>query len=345
MTKAILLLSGGLDSTLAGKILLDLGVEVEALHFTTPFCNCTPKKMGCNAARAAADEIGIHVRTVASGLDYLETMKHPRHGRGAHMNACIDCRIHTFTLARELMAEVGADFVATGEVLGQRPMSQRLDAMNLIERESGLSGLIVRPLCAQHMPPSQPETDGLIARDRLLAMSGRGRRPQMELADALGIKGWLCPAGGCMLTMADFAERFAELLKLEPSFDLTDARLLRYGRHFRLPGGAKAIVGRDATENTVLEQMARRGDAVLQPANEVPGPTVLVRRLAEPIAADDVKLAAGLVAAYVRPARPVAVEVNRRATKEEAANEPGTMIDAAPLDPAVYDKWRVGAFD
>ena len=301
MAKAILLLSGGLDSTLAGKLLLQMGIEVEAVNFFSPFCNCTPKSAGCSAAKSAADQLGIPVRAFACGQDYLEAMKRPRFGRGKNMNACLDCRIHLFSRAREYMLECNADFIATGEVLGERPMSQHRRAMEIIARESGLADHIVRPLCAQLMPPSQPEREGLVDREQLLAIQGRRRLPQIALAKELGIKDYLCPAGGCLLTDKEFAARFKELLEHDPGFGLNDAKLLRYGRHFRLPGGTKAVVGRNEEENLVLERAAQTADLLLVPLN-VPGPSVLCRGES---AEQEVAPAAGLLAAYMTKPGPV----------------------------------------
>ena len=304
MAKALLLLSGGLDSTIAGKTLLEMGMEVEAVNFTSPFCRCTPKSFGCSAARLAADSLGIPVRMLVKGEDYLEVVKHPRHGRGSGMNPCIDCRIYTFRRARELMPETGADFIATGEVLGQRPMSQRGQAMELIERESGLEGLVVRPLSARLLPPSRPEREGLLDRNRLLAIQGRSRREQIVLARDYGVNDYPCPAGGCLLTDPEFAARLRELLAREPACGLNDALLLSRGRHFRLPGGAKAVVGRDEEDNRRLEALARSGDWLLAPGGGAAGPTVLLRRGAsldeigpdaEPLA-----FAAGLLAMFTR---------------------------------------------
>jgi tRNA U34 2-thiouridine synthase MnmA/TrmU len=278
MVKALLLLSGGLDSTLAGRILLEMGVDVEAVNFSSPFCRCTPKSFGCSAARAAAIALGVKVTTLWKGEDYLDVVKHPRHGRGCGMNPCLDCRIFTFRKACELLPEIGADFVVTGEVLGQRPMSQHREAMLLIERESGLDGLIVRPLSAQLLPPSLPERRGLIDRNRLLSLHGRSRREQMAMASGYGIHDYPCPAGGCLLTDLEFSARMRELFTVEPECDLDDVRLLSVGRHFRLPDGAKVVVGRNEADNQCLEQMAKSDDWLLIPGSGAPGPVVLLRR-------------------------------------------------------------------
>ncbi len=318
MAKAILLLSGGLDSTLAGKLLLEMGIEVEAVNFVSPFCRCTPRSLGCSAARRSASQLDIEVRVFPCGEDYLETLKHPRFGRGRGMNPCVDCRIYMFSRASGYMAARGADFVATGEVLGERPMSQRRQAMEIIERESGLAGLILRPLCARLMPPTVPEREGIVDRDVLLAISGRSRKPQIELAAKLGVTDYPCPAGGCLLTDHEFAARFRDLLAYEPDCRMADARLLRFGRHFRLPSGAKVVVGRDETENDYIEHAARAGDTLLIPL-DVPGPSALCRRARDTA---DVMTAAGLVVAYIKDATCVDVEV--------VASDDSRVLEAVP---------------
>ena len=334
MAKAILLLSGGLDSTLAGKMLLEMGIEVQAVNFTSPFCNCTPRDHSCSAARAAAEQLGIPVRVLACKEDYLEVMKHPRFGRGAHMNACIDCRIFIFGKAKAMMEETGADFVATGEVLGERPMSQRLPAMELIEREAGLQGKIVRPLSGQLMKPSDAEKSGLIQREQLTDIQGRCRQPQFALAAKLGIKDFLCPAGGCLLTDPEFAERFRDLLEHEPGFGVADAVLLRYGRHFRLPSGAKVVCGRNEAENPIIENAWREGDRLLVPGVGGIGPSVLCRGAR---GEEDVALAAGILRAYAKAAPGVAVRNPQSGTDEALA------VAGEQADRAEFAKYRVGS--
>ena len=338
MPKAILLLSGGLDSTLAGKLLVEAGVEVEALNFTSPFCNCTPKSSGCSAARTAAEQLGVPVRTLGCGDEYLEVVKHPKHGRGRGANPCLDCRIHMFSRAKAHMLETGADFVATGEVLGERPMSQRRQAMETIERESGLQGLVVRPLCGRLFPPTVPEQQGLIRREWLHDIQGRRRLPQLEMASAFGISDYPCPAGGCLLTDAEFAAKFFDLFEHDPGFGVRDATLLRYGRHFRLPGGAKAVVGRNEEENGRIEQLVREDDVLLVPA-EVNGPTALCRPgdAASGDSSGDLALVASLVASYVKGG--TAIDVVAR-----QSGGPARMFrSAAPADREAAESWRVRA--
>lgn len=330
--KAVLLLSGGLDSTLAGKLLLEMNVDVEAINFVSIFCQCTPKSASCPAARAAAQQLGIPVHVFVCGEDYLEVVKHPRFGRGSGVNPCIDCRIHMFRRARTYMEETGADFVATGEVLDERPMSQRRKTMEIIERESGLAGRIVRPLCARLLAPSIPEQEGLIDRSGLKAIRGRRRRPQIDLAEQYGLD-YLCPAGGCLLTDKEFAARFSDLLEHSPNFDLHDARLLRIGRHFRLPDGNKVIVGRNENENERLKNSLRDGDVLVMTA-DVAGPSALCSGADM---ANGIEIAARLVATYTKGGCPLRVKVQRNHGQEETLN--GLY---APFDRQLAEQWRVG---
>ena len=275
--KALCLLSGGLDSTLAARVVLDLGVELEALNFVTAFCTCTPKSAGCAAAVSAARKLGIRVRTLNVTEPFLEVVRYPPHGYGSYLNPCLDCRILMFRRAREYMGEIGASFLVTGEVLGERPMSQRCDAMRLIERESGMNGLVLRPLSARLLPPSIPEKKDWVDREKLLAISGRSRKPQIALARDLGINDYPCPAGGCRLTDPGFAGRMKDLLDRGGGGVITarDATLLRYGRHFRLTPEVKAAVGRNEEENGRISALARPEDVVIEPVG-IPGPTTLV---------------------------------------------------------------------
>ena len=177
--KAVALLSGGLDSTLAVKLMIDQGIDVTAVHFTSVFCNCSPKKAGCKMhARKVAEEFAVPIIVIHKGMDYIKMVENPPHGHGSAINACIDCRIYMLRKVKEMMSELGASFVITGEVLGQRPMSQQRHTIRLIEKESGLQDLILRPLSAQHFKPTLPEREGIVDRDKLLNISGRGRKPQ-----------------------------------------------------------------------------------------------------------------------------------------------------------------------
>ncbi len=330
MPKAILLLSGGLDSGLAGKILLSCGIDVEAVHYTSPFCRCTPKSMGCLAAKRMAEQLGIPLATFPKGEAYWELVKHPRFGRGSGVNPCIDCRIHVFGLARKHMEATGAQFVATGEVLGQRPMSQRRRAMELIERESGLTDRLLRPLSARFFPPTLAERQGLVPRWKLLAIKGRSRREQMDLARDMALGDYPCPAGGCLLTDPQFAHRVREMLDREPDTRLSDAVLLMHGRHYRLPSGVRVVVGRNEKDNQHIAALARPDDALLTPADGT-GPTVLCRPGTNRA---DVLVAAGLL---VRAAKDVA-RVNLTIPGEPLGQ---VLTDIAPTDPATAESWRI----
>jgi hypothetical protein len=263
--KALALLSGGLDSTLAVKVMLEQGIAVEALNFISPFCTCTGKNSGCKseAVRVAA-EFNIPIKVMNKGIEYLEIVRKPRHGYGKGMNPCVDCRIFLLRKAREYMAESGADFVITGEVLGQRPMSQRRNTLNLIERESGLTGLLLRPLSAKHFEPTIPELEGWVDRNRLLAMHGRSRKDQIQLAVELDVKNYPCPAGGCLLTELSFVSKVKDVFVHTQGLNLRDFRLLKLGRHFRISPRTKVIVGRDEPENDLLERAVEHGEATVR---------------------------------------------------------------------------------
>ena len=286
--KAIVMLSGGLDSVLALRLIADQGVDCHALHFTSAFSEGNRDR-----AERAAQVCGapLTIEDVTEGL--LELVHTAPHGVGAGMNPCIDCRIMTLRRAKVLMPEVGAGFVVTGEVLGERPMSQRRGAMEVIERDSGLQGLIVRPLCALAMAPSIPELEGWVDRSKLLNITGRRRTPQMELAAALGITDYAQPAGGCRLTDPGYARRMKDLEE-HGGAQVADLALLGMGRHFRLSPHARLIVSRDEAENTRVEDQVREGDRVLV-AQDLPGPTALLR--GEPDG-DALRLAARITARY-----------------------------------------------
>lgn len=263
--KALALLSGGLDSTLAVKVMLDQGIAVEALNFTSPFCTCTGRNAGCKSeAVRVASEFNIPIKVMNKGVEYLEIIKNPRHGYGKGMNPCVDCRIFLLRKAKEYMAESGADFVITGEVLGQRPMSQRRDTLNVIERESGLAGLLLRPLSAQHFSPTIPEKEGWVDRKRLLAIHGRSRKEQIQLAAELDVKNYPCPAGGCLLTELSFVSKIRDVFDHADELNQRDFRLLKVGRHFRIGSRTKVIIGRNESENTLLEQALMKGETILR---------------------------------------------------------------------------------
>jgi tRNA-specific 2-thiouridylase len=304
--KAIALLSGGLDSTLAVKLILDQGFEVIALNFSSPFCTCNRK--GRCEARYVAEQAEISLKVISVGIEYIRMLRAPRYGYGKNMNPCLDCRIFMFKKAREYMEEIGAAFIFTGEVLGQRPMSQRRDAMRIIERESGLEGRLLRPLSAKLLPPTLVEGD-LVDRDKLLGIQGRSRKPQMQLADEYGINDYACPAGGCLLTDPEFAQRIRDLFEHNPDPSLKDIQLLKVGRHFRLSPTAKVIVGRDDAENQRLLSLLRADDLMLR-VLDFPGPLSLLQGVASP---ENVAQAASLTVRYsdAKQTKQVKVAYNR----------------------------------
>jgi tRNA U34 2-thiouridine synthase MnmA/TrmU len=275
--KAIGLLSGGLDSTLAAKLMLEQDIEVCAINFTSPLCTCTPKKAGCAAVITAVRQLGeIPLRRIALRDEYLEMVQNPKHGYGSGLNPCIDCRIMKIRKAGEYMREIGGSFLFTGEVLGQRPMSQHRRAIDLIDRESGLQGYILRPLSAAHFQPTIPEKEGWIDRSKLLGISGRSRKEQISLAIEKGIEDYPCPAGGCLLTDKNFADRMRDYFTFTETPSMKDIPLLKVGRHFRLQSGDKVIVARNKPECNTLKRICPDTDHLLSPVN-FSGPVVVLQ--------------------------------------------------------------------
>jgi len=265
--KALALISGGLDSTLAAKVVQGQGVDVIGIKFVIPFYL---------RKKSLLPSIGIEIREVDIMQEFLGLLEDPRHGFGSEMNPCIDCKVLMLSRARELMPELGASFIVTGEVLGQRPMSQHRQALELIAKEAGLEGLVVRPLSARLLPETIPEKQGWLNRDTLLNFGGRGRKPQIALAHSFGIKGYAQPAGGCLLTEPQFANRLKELMA-HKELSLENTEILKIGRHFRLADRAKLIVGRNEQENTALVSLARDNDYLFCPGDDIAGPTALAR--------------------------------------------------------------------
>ncbi len=270
--RAVGLLSGGLDSTLAARLLQEQGVEVLGLHFATGFCKVdhrralrrprdqkNPKRLRHEALRAGADA-GVPVEIIDVSEEYFrEVVLNPKHGYGSAMNPCIDCRIFMLKKAKEIADAQGAEIVFTGEVLGQRPMSQYRRALELIEKEAGLEGRLLRPLSARHLPPTRAEHDGRVAREHLLAIEGRSRREQLALAQRFGMFDIPTPSGGCcFLADENFARRLRDLLSHSDPQTVTteDVRLLKVGRHFRLAHDLKVVLGRDEAESRFLAGQA-----------------------------------------------------------------------------------------
>ncbi len=275
--KVIAMLSGGLDSLLAVKIMLEQGFEVIGLHFILTFTNSKIKKEKDNYKEFSIHPIlKIKVLNIYNDLEYFKIIEKPKYGYGQGINPCIDCKIYMFKKAKELMKEFGASFIVTGEVLGQRPMSQLKRQMEIIEKEAGLQNIILRPLSALLLPETEPEKNGLVDRQKLFAISGRTRKKQMELAEYFGIKEYPTPGGGCMLTDKIFSKRVKDLFNNKPDYNLTDLHLLKIGRHFRINKNTKIIVGRNEMENKELEDFALSLSKPFIYPVDIPGPSLLI---------------------------------------------------------------------
>ncbi|MDA8172632.1 MAG: thiamine biosynthesis protein [Nitrospiraceae bacterium] len=273
--KAVALLSGGLDSTLAILLVKRLGIDVTALTFLTHFgCDISDSSSCSKNPFPAAERFGFTVKLSHLADKFIEIVKNPKFGHGRNMNPCVDCRILMLREAGEFMRITGADFIVTGEVLGQRPMSQRRDSFPLIDREAGLKGLVLRPLSAKLLPPTLAEEKGFLDRDKLMDISGRGRKPQMRLAEEFGLTDYPNPAGGCLLTEPNYSWRLKELLHYNANPPVRELNLLRAGRHFRI-GAAKVIAGRNEAENNLIESLAAPGETLLR-AEGCGSPTVLI---------------------------------------------------------------------
>ena len=256
--KALALLSGGLDSMLAIKLVLEQGIEVVALHLDLPVLS--DKKA---YADRVAEQLGIPLLKVEAGEDYLELIRNPRHGYGKNMNPCIDCRVYMLREAKRQAEKIGAAFIITGEVLGQRSMSQYKQVLKQEEKEAGVEGLVLRPLSARLLPETLPEREGWVDRDRLLGLSGKSRKPQLALARESGIEGYHTPAGGCLLTDREFSQRLKDLFQRQAKVTRWDIQLLKTGRHFYLPSG-RIIVGRNEAENNALLELKSPDDYVFE---------------------------------------------------------------------------------
>lgn len=273
--KALLLFSGGLDSLLAAKILGRQGINVVALTFESYFFTAEQAKKSLPRRQAGARENNIKLIIRDISRPHLEIVKNPLFGRGAGMNPCIDCHLLMLQEAKKMATRENFDIIATGEVLGQRPMSQNTGALRLIEREAGLIRKILRPLSACVLPATEYEESGIVDRERLVGISGRGRKEQIELAKKYGIRYYPTPAGGCILTDKEFSKKLSDLLERVKKTKPGDFALLRIGRHFWVDK-AKIILGRNHEENLKLKKMAESGDILIEP-KVVPGPTALIR--------------------------------------------------------------------
>ena len=294
-------MSGGLDSQLAIRVLQRAGAGVEAVCFSTPFFDIS-------AAKAAADALGVKLHIVDFTDDEISLIENPPHGFGGAMNPCIDCHALMIRRAGELMTRLGYDFVATGEVQGQRPMSQNKQSLGIVEKCSGLKGRLVRPMSAKLLEPTIPELEGKLDREKLLDISGRGRERQIALAAEFGIVDYPSPAGGCKLTEEGFCRKLKDLKDHEGLGNRKLVELLLVGRRFRLPGGSSVILGRDKNENEILKELGRahtpgaplrsgRSPLPTIISSETPGPTALVPDVKSEA---DLEMARGIVRAWSR---------------------------------------------
>ncbi|MDT8404079.1 tRNA (5-methylaminomethyl-2-thiouridylate)-methyltransferase [Sulfuriflexus sp.] len=303
--KAVALISGGLDSLLAARVVMEQGIHVEGINFYTGFCveghthairkkdRAKPKR---NNALWVAEQLGMKLHIVDVIEEYKDVVINPKHGYGANMNPCLDCKGFMVRKAHEWIEQNGFDFIITGEVIGQRPMSQRKETMPVIARESGAGDLLLRPLCAKLLPPTKAETEGWIDREQLLDFSGRTRKPQMALAEKYGFSEYAQPAGGCcFLTDAQYSKKFADLWESrgERDYELDDIMMLKVGRHIRPRPQFKLIVGREEGENNFLSGY-RKTYANLKTTSHA-GPLVL---LDGELTDEDIELAARIAARY-----------------------------------------------
>ena len=313
--RALALVSGGLDSALAVKLVQEQGVEVVGIFFVDPFSKYERESAPNSPAGKIACQLGIELVIEEQGEEFLEIVKKPRYGYGRSANPCIDCRILRLRRAGKLLRELSAQFIITGEVVGQRPMSQRREIIKLIDKETGLGKIILRPLSARILNPTLAEEKGWVDREKLLGLIGRSRKVQLHLAKKYGLEGFSSPAGGCLLTEKEFGRKVFDLIQHQPDFGLNDVKLLRLGRHFRLSPQAKLVVGKNDRENKKIISLALPGDILIH-TDGVPGPTGLVRG---EITEQDLKLAQRILAYYVHksPAPQVPMILVEKTEQEE----------------------------
>lgn len=344
--KALALFSGGLDSILAAKVVAAQGIEVIAVKFVTPFFGNEILTDIPGHVREVEEKYGLNLLVVDISAGYLELLHNPAHGFGKNFNPCIDCKIFMLKRAKELQKELGASFLITGEVIGQRPMSQRRDTLNVIERDSGSKTQLLRPLSAKLMNPTQAELDGLVDREKLYNFSGRGRSRQIALAKEFGIEDYPAPAGGCILADPILSKRIKKVYEddfVVQAKDITplDINLMLVGRQFVLPGGGWLILGRDEEENNRIEKLASKDDAVFY-MEERPGPFAVLRNARNYYREEDtlneaVLIAASLVVRYGKKVKdgPAGCEVVYTFGEEKKD------IYVEPLEDEIFKGWAL----
>lgn len=332
MPKAIALYSGGLDSTLAILVAMRQGIEVTAITFLNHFgCDISDKSSCSKDPFSAAQKFGFEVKLCHLADKFMDIVKNPKFGHGKNMNPCIDCRILMLKEAAELMKMRGADFIITGEVLGQRPMSQRRDTFPKIDREAGLKGYVLRPLSAKLLKPTIAEESGLVDREQLCGFHGRSRKPQMAMAKELGLTEYPAPAGGCLLTDPIFSYRLKELLGHSPAPTTKEINLLRLGRHFRISENMKVIVGRNEQENNAIEGLAEKNDHLFWVEGYGSPLTIICGNATE----DDINLAASICARYSDAKKLLEVDVT------VSGNGVKYVVKTSPADNAVLNEYMV----
>ncbi|MDH4028664.1 MAG: 7-cyano-7-deazaguanine synthase [Nitrospirota bacterium] len=332
MPKAIALYSGGLDSTLAILVMQRQGVEVTAVTFMNHFgCEIGDKSSCSKDPFAASVKFGFQVKLAHLSDKFLEIVKNPKHGHGRNMNPCVDCRILMLKEAKEFMKIMGADFLITGEVVGQRPMSQRKDCFPMIDKAADVKGIVVRPLCGRILPATIAEETGLIKRELMYDFNGRTRKPQMALAEELGLTEYPAPAGGCLLTEPNYSYKLRELLDHIKDPDYKDINFLRAGRHFRFSGDCKIIVGRNQDDNNAIRSLITADDYIFK-VEGAGSPTVTILGNASDEA---IALAASLCARYsdAKDRPEVKVAVTR--------NDQKFYLDVIPADDETLERYRI----
>lgn len=335
--KAIALYSGGLDSSLAAKIILDQGIKVAVVKYLNPFGQGKISDAE-RTVKQFANNLDTEFKLVSLVDECLGMIRKPRFGFGSNLNPCIDCRILMLKRTKQLMGEIGASFVITGEVLGQRPMSQYRKALKLVEEESGLNGLILRPLSAKLLDPTIPEQKGWVDREKLYDFSGRGRKSQIALAKEFGIEEYKTPAGGCLLADSGFSKRLKDLLEnsANKALCLNDIELLKLGRHFRLGPGNKLIVGRDEKENNELLKLATSTDYIFEPV-EIAGPIAIGR--GDFKTSDVFGLASQIISRYCDASEGQTIKINL--TKKDSSPKDTQDILSSAIDQKYLEKLRI----
>ena len=328
MVKAISLISGGLDSILAARLILDEGVDLIGLIFKLPFMSSDAY---LETAKQACDKFNIKCRVIdlSDSKPYFKIIEQPKFGYGKNLNPCIDCHSFMLKTAKKVMREEEAEFIVTGDVLGERPMSQMKNTLSLIDKEASVKGLVLRPLSAKLLAETVPEREGRVIREKLFDINGRSRKRQFEMAKRMKIKNYQTPGGGCLLTDSQFCQKVKDLIT-HKQFNFYNVKLLKAGRHFRLDKFTKLIVGRDEEDNELIEKL-RSGASILLKSRDIPGPSAILNKEA---AANLQNLAAGILATYTKNKGPVSVSLSMPEGEI-------IIIEASPLKKENFRKFKL----